>query len=167
MRATTSLTITLLGALILATSAPAGVVSVSATSNTTGFSTTLDGSDQTVSYNVGLTVTETGQHNGWNLQVTSTVYNSGAHTLATNATAITQVAVGTCTGSSCPTNSVSVPVTVPAAATAPTAVKFFDAAAGTGTGTVTVTPTFQTSVPGNSYTGSYQATITFSAVVGP
>ena len=167
MRAPTTLTITLLGALILATSAPAGV-SFSATSSTTGFSATLTGSDQAVSYSsVGLTVTENGANNGWNLQVTSTLYSSGTHTLLSNATAITQIAIGSCTGSACPTNSVGLPVTVPAAATTPTAVKFFDAAAGTGTGTVTLTPTFVTSVPGNSYAGSYQATITFSAVVGP
>jgi hypothetical protein len=167
MRATTSLTITLLGALILATSAPAGV-SVSSTRSTTGFSATLAGSDQTVSYNnVGLTVAESGPMSGWNLEVTSTVYSSGAHTLPSSATEITQVAVGSCTGSACPTNSVGLPLIVPAAATAPTAAKFFDAAAGTGTGTVTVTPTFVTTVPGNSYAGSYQATITFSAVVGP
>jgi hypothetical protein len=167
MRATTSLTITLLGALILATSAPAGVA-VSASTNTTGFSATLTGSDQTVSYTgVALTVTDNGANNGWSLQVTSTDYSSGTHALPASATEITQVAVGSCTGSSCPTNSVGLPVTVPAAATAPTAVKFFDAAAGTGTATVTITPTFETSVPGNSYAGSYQATITFSAVVGP
>jgi hypothetical protein len=167
MRATIPLTITVLGALILATSAPAGV-SVSASATTTGFSATLDGSDQAVSYSsVGLTVSETGQHSGWNLQATSTVYSSGTHSLPADATAITQVAVGSCTGSSCPTNSVGLPVTMPAAGTAPTAVKFFDAAAGTGTGTVTITPTFVTSVPGNSYAGNYQATIIFSAVVGP
>jgi hypothetical protein len=167
MRATTSLTITLLGALILATSAPAGV-SVSTSTGTTSFSATLAGSDQSVSYNaVALTVTQNGTNNGWNLQVTSTTYTSGTHALPSTATEITQVAVGSCTGSSCPTNSVGLPVTVPAAASAPTAVKFFDAAAGTGAGPVALTPTFVTTVPGNSYAGSYQATITFSAVVGP
>lgn len=167
MRATTSLTITLLGALFLAASAPAGV-SVSASTSTTSFSATLAGSDQSVSYNgVSLTVTQNGANNGWNLQVTSTTYSSGTHTLPSTATEITQVAVGSCTGSGCPTDSVGLPVTLPAAATAPTAVKFFDAAAGTGSGTNALTPTFVTTVPGNSYAGSYQATITFSVVVGP
>ena len=167
MRRTASLTLSFLGVLLLAGSAPAGV-SLSATTSTASFSVSLSGSDQTVSYsNVGLTVTENGQQNGWALQVTSTVYTGGAHTLPTDATMITQVSVGACTGSACPVNSVGLPVTVPAAATAPPPVKFFDAAAGTGTGTVTVTPAFSTTVPGNSFAGSYQSTITFSSVVGP
>lgn len=167
MRRTASLILPLLGALLLAASAPASV-SLNATTSTTSFSVSLSGSDQTVTYsNVGLTVTENGQHNGWSLSATSTVYSSGTHTFPTNASTITQVSVGACTGSACPSNSVGLPVTIPAGATAPAPVKFFNAAAGTGTGTVTVTPTFSTTVPGNSFAGSYQSTMTFSCVVGP
>jgi hypothetical protein len=66
-----------------------------------------------------------------------------------------------------PTNSVSYPVTVPAASTPPAAAKFYNAAANTGKGTFTVTPTVQVSVPGNSYSGSYSSTLTINIVSGP
>jgi hypothetical protein len=157
------------GALALVSGAPAAV-SLSASSGTAGFSTTLDGADNASSaYTVGLTVANGGgtKSSGWNLQVTSTTFTDGAKTLPVAATAITGVAVGSCSGTACPTNSVAWPVAVPAGASAPAAVSFFNAAAGTGTGTVTVTPSVVTTVPGNTFAGSYTSTVTFSVVVGP
>ena len=52
-----------------------------------------------------------------------------------------------------PTNAITYPVAVPAAATAPAAVKFFNAAAGSGMGKFTITPTIGVFVPQNSYHG--------------
>jgi hypothetical protein len=58
-------------------------------------------------------------------------------------------------------------LTVPAAATAPTAVKLFNAAASTGLGRFTITPSINVTIPGNSYAGSYSSTLTIAAVSGP
>jgi hypothetical protein len=66
-----------------------------------------------------------------------------------------------------PTNAIAYPVTLPAATTAPTAVKLYDAAAATGLGPSTVTLTFKLSVPPNAYNGSFSSTWTFSLVSGP
>jgi len=73
-------------------------------------------------------------------------------------------ASGTCTN---PTNSLSYSIGVPAAATAPAAVKFFNAAANTGMGRFTITPTIQVAIPGNSFAGSYTSTVTVAVVSGP
>lgn len=53
-------------------------------------------------------------------------------------------ASGTCTN---PTNAIPYPVAVPAAAAAPPAVKFFNAAANSGLGKFTITPTVGVIVP--------------------
>ena len=89
--------------------------------------------------------------------------------LASSASSITGVtsacvAGGTCTN---PTNSLSYSIGVPAAATAPAAVKFFNAAANTGMGRFTITPTIQVAIPGNSFAGSYTSTVTVAVVSGP
>ena len=169
-------------ALVLAAVAVAGTVTATATvtgagalslSNgaTASISDTLDGSDQSVSYSVPLTMNDLrGSGAGWNLTMTSTTFNDGAgHTLATNASSLTAAtssctAGGTCTN---PTNSISYPLTVPAGTTAPAAVKVFNAAANTGMGRFTVTPSINVSIPGNSYAGSYASTLTIAAVSGP
>jgi hypothetical protein len=169
-------------ALVLAAVAVANTVTATATvtgagalslSNgaTASISDTLDGTDQSVSYSLPLTMNDLrGSGAGWNLTMTSTTFNDGAgHTLATNASSLASAtssctAGGTCTN---PTNSISYPLTVPAAATAPAAVKVFNAGANTGMGRFTVTPSINVSIPGNSYAGSYASTLTIAAVSGP
>jgi hypothetical protein len=71
---------------------------------------------------------------------------------------------GTCTN---PTNAIGYPVAVPAAGTAPAAVKLFNSAANTGMGIFTITPTIQVVVPQNSYAGTYTSTVTLAIVSGP
>lgn len=98
---------------------------------------TLAGIDQTVNYTLPTTVVDaTGTGNGWNLTITSTTFTTGggsAHLLATDASTITSVASScvtpgsgtiTCTN---PSNAISYPLALPAAATAPAPVKFFNA----------------------------------------
>jgi hypothetical protein len=119
-----------------------------------------------------LTSTDTrGTGAGWNETITSTQFTTGGgtpNTLATNAsslTGVTSVCVsGTCTN---PTNAITYPVAVPAAATAPTAVKFFNAAANTGMGKFTTTPTIGVFVPQSSFAGTYTSTLTIAIVTGP
>lgn len=142
------------------------------TSATPSFSANLASGDQTPTYTVPSTVQDTtGSGAGWNLTITSTQFSTGGgspRTLATNASTLTGVtsscASGTCTN---PSNSISYPVAVPAGASPPPAVKFFDAAANTGMGDFTITPTIGVFVPGNSYAGSYTSTLTLTIVSGP
>ena len=61
----------------------------------------------------------------------------------------------------------SYPYTLPAAATAPTATKLYNAPAGTGMGDQTVTPTWTLTIPANAYAGTYTSTWTLSLVSGP
>lgn len=149
----------------------AGALSL-ATSAAPTFSANLATGDQTPTYTLPLTATDTtGTGAGWNLTITSTQFTTGGgtpHTLATNASTITGVtstcASGTCTN---PTNAVTYPVTIPAGATAPTAVKLFNAAANTGLGSFTVTPTAGVFVPASTFAGSYSSTLTVAIVSGP
>ena len=56
---------------------------------------------------------------------------------------------------------------MPSGSSPPTATKFYNAANATGVGTFTVTPTVKVTVPQNSYTGTYNSTLTIAAVSGP
>ena len=143
-----------------------------ATSATPSFSANLDSGDSTPTYTVPLTIQDTrGTGVGWNLTITSTTFTTGGGTpnlLSTSASSLTGVtsacATGTCTN---PTNSVVYPVTVPAAGTAPAAVKFFNTAANNGMGKFTITPTIGVNVPQNAFAGSYTSTVTVAIVSGP
>ena len=168
-------------ALVLAAAALAGTVTATATVTGAGalslshgatatISDTLDGTDQSVNYTVPLTMNDLrGSGAGWNLTMTSTTFNTGTQTLATSASSIASVASSCTAGGTCtnPTNAITYPLTVPAGATAPTAVKVFNAAANTGMGRFTVTPSINVSIPGNAYAGSYSSTLTVAAVSGP
>jgi hypothetical protein len=133
-------------------------------------SLTLNGTNQTATQNVAFSPSDaTGSGVGWNLTGTSTTFtNGGGKTLPTTATTITAgssaVAAGTCR---LPTNSISYPVTLPAAAVAPKAVKLYNAAAATGLGTATSTLTFKLAIGPNSYNGTYNSTWTFTLASGP
>ena len=135
-------------------------------------SATLSGSDQTATYTLPITVSDTrtgANANGWNLTITSTQFATAVapiRTLPTNASTIASAPSVTCT-TSCPTNSIGYPVVVPAGATPPTAVKFFNAANGTGKGASTITPSVTVNIPGNTFTGTYTSTITLAIVAGP
>lgn len=132
-------------------------------------SVTLNGTDQAASDPFTISVSDTRTTNdGWTLQITSTQFSTGGATLSASAASITGVGV-TCTISPCtdPVNSVSYPVIVPAGATAPSPVAFFNAAALTGVGDFTVTPTFRVSVPANAYSGTYSSTISITIASGP
>jgi hypothetical protein len=130
---------------------------------------TLDGTDQNVTSSlVVVPDDERGSGVGWNITATSTTFTSSGRTLPTTATTITgattSAATGMCVG---PTNAVAYPVTLPAAAVAPTAVKAFNAAATTGTGAVNVTLALRLTAPANAYVGTYTSTWTIGIVSGP
>jgi WxL domain surface cell wall-binding len=165
------LTLALAALIVVSPASAAGTLTETTTAAPT-LSATLNGTNLQPTYTLPITVadTRTGANaNGWNLTITSTQFKtSGGTTLPTSASSVTSFA-SACVIIGCilPTNSVAYPVAVPAAAVAPTAVKFVNAANGTGTGTITVTPTVQVAVPANSFTGSYSSTITLAVVAGP
>jgi WxL domain surface cell wall-binding len=182
-RKTIALGLVAAAALITASAAVAGNVTATATVNGGGALSlthggtasvgpvTLDGTDQTVNYTLPLSITDVrGNGNGWNATITSTTFSDGSgHSLAAAASGVSSVtsscvAGGTCTA---PSNSIAYPLTVPAGATAPAAVKLFNAAVNTGMGRFTVTPTIAVAVPGNAFAGTYTSTVTVAAVSGP
>lgn len=131
---------------------------------------TLSGVDQTLTANLAPTVDDaTGTGSGWNVTGTSTQFrNSAGKTLPTTATTVTagsaSATAGTC---EMPTNQISYPLVLPAAATAPTAVKLFNAKAHTGLGQFLVTLATQLTVPANAYSGTYTSTWTVTIASGP
>jgi hypothetical protein len=126
------------------------------------FSATLNGADQTVTYQPVLAVTDArGSGAGWHLTESATPLTDGTHVLAQSVTTLSQACAA---GSTCtlPTNSVSLPVAVGSSGTS-----FYSSAANYGMGKVTVDPTVAVAIPGNTFAGTYTSTVTFAAVAGP
>jgi hypothetical protein len=172
------LILTALTALALTTAAAALAGNLTATATVAGtagislnlpsgpsFSSTLDGTDQTVSYSplLGL-VDARGGGAGWNLQVSATAFSDGSgHSLA--AGQVSSVATA-CTGTNTCTAPTSSGITYPLPISG-TAGKFFSAALNTGLGKVNVTPTIDIVIPGNAFAGTYTSTVTLAAATGP
>ena len=157
------------------TGAPAALAGFSLTTTAAPtLAVTLDGSDQTASYSMDLTVDNSGVGStpaGWNLTVTSTQFSTGGGspaTLSTGASSITALAT-VCAVAPCadPANTIAYPLGVPAGSPQPIAVKFFSTPAITGIGTFTVTPTVQVSVPANAYAANYTSTLELTLISGP
>jgi hypothetical protein len=126
---------------------------------------TLDGTDQTVSYAPVLGVVDArGTGAGWNLSISATTFSDGSgHTLAPGQ--VSSVSSACKAGNSCTAASssgITYPLTVSG-----TASKFFNAAVSSGLGKVDVTPTIDVVIPGNAYAGSYTSTVTLAAATGP
>jgi hypothetical protein len=148
----------------------AGSLSLGTPSNLSFPAVTLNGQNQQATTSVVLTPSDlTASGAGWNTQVTSTTFtNAGGKTLSISASTITSASVAAAPESCvAPTSSITYPLTVPAAATAPTAVKVYNAASATGRGTSNVTLGVQLAVPGNAYNGTYSSTWTFTIASGP
>lgn len=130
----------------------------------------LTGTDKTATATLALTPSDlTGSGAGWNVTGTSTTFtNAAGQTLSASATTVTAAATST-TGGNCvvPTNSITYPLTLPAAASAPSPVKLYDAAAGTGKGPVDLSLTTKLAVPANTYNGVYSSTWTIAIASGP
>lgn len=135
------------------------------------FALTLNGSDQITTYTLPLVVTDaTGSGAGWNLTITSTTFANADRTFPAAASTITGATAECAASSTCtlPTNQVANSnLALPAAATAPSAVAFFDATSATGRGTIDVNTTVQVAVPANVLAGTYTSTVTVAAVSGP
>jgi hypothetical protein len=127
------------------------------------FTDTLNGTDQNVTYQPGLTVTDArGTGNGWHLTVSATSLTDGTHNLAQSISAVSQACVN---GSSCTlpgSQSVSLPVAVGSTGTS-----FYSSGSAAGLGKLAINPTVSVAIPGSAYAGSYASTVTFAAVAGP
>ena len=150
-----------------------GSLQESANSSSPSASTTLNGQDQTISYTVPITVSDTRvSGSGWHLTITSTQFSTSGpdpiRTLPSDASHLLGVQASCMAGSICThlTNGINYPLLVPAGNMVP-AVNFFQAASYTGLGTFAVTPAINLLVPANAYVGTYTSTITVAVVDGP
>lgn len=158
-------------AIALKSASATGVLALT-TSASPSFTANLNAGDQTPTFTLPVTTTASvSPAPGWNETITSTPFSTGTHNLVTGSstiqTAPTAVCVSAYANCLAPTNTVGCPVSVPAGAGPPAAVKFFNAASGTGEGQFTVTPTVSVSVPQNSFAGTYSSTVTLAIVSGP
>ena len=153
-----------------------GSLSETGPSSVSATPVTLTGDDQTTTYALGLTVNDPrGNAAGWNLTITSTTFTgtaSSSNQLSTTASSINTAPTFACIsgGGHCtsPNNSIGYPVGVPAGSpTAPTAVKFFNAASGSGLGKFTITPIVTISIPANTIADTYTSTVSVAIVSGP
>ncbi len=150
---------------------------VSTPGNITFPAVVLNGTNQTTSATEPLNIGDnTGSLAGWNITATSTQFSatvgSSTYTLPTSALTIGSApTVAADSGSTATlaveTSAITYPVTIPAGATAPTAVKIFNANTGTGMGDQTVTPNFTLAIPSSATAGTYGSTLTFSLVSAP
>lgn len=172
----------LLAALLAAPAARAAGVTVNTTvsggstltvtpQNSPSFPDTLNGDDQTATYQAQLQVVDArglASGGGWNLTITSTQYSDGAgHTLPASASTITSVTTACHSGSTCtqPTNSASNSnVALPIS---PTTTKILNAATGTGLGRIDVAVNVQVGIPANTIAATYSSTLTVAIAAGP
>ncbi len=149
----------------------AGSLAFASSPPNVSFSATLNGLDQTSSSNEAIDVSDaTGSGTGWDITATSTTFTTGTKSLSTSATTLTAAPAQACdSGATCTlaTNSITFPYTLPAATTAPTATKLYDAGANSGMGNQTITPAWKLSIPANAFAGTYTSTWTISLVSGP
>jgi len=135
------------------------------------FAATLSGVDQSVTTTQTFDVHDaTGSGAGWNITATSTTFTSGSHTLATTAVTEAVAPADTCDASTTctlATTTVTYPYTLPAATTAPTATKIFNASANTGLGDQSAVSTMALDVPASTTAGTYTSTWTYSLVSAP
>ena len=127
------------------------------------------------SYSLPITVTDArGSGNGWKLSITSTQFlypdnDKDKDVLPSNASQIMRVSMSCGMHSTCtlPINSVSYPLLVPAGATPPPPVKFFNAAVRSGLGVFGLIMMVNVTIPANVEAGSYSSTITIAIANGP
>jgi hypothetical protein len=158
---------------VAVSAAVTGGGALSVTGNgTPSFSLTLNGTDQTVGYTLPVeAIDPRGTGTGWNLTVTSTQFSDGSgHTFPATASTITGASNACGPSSTCTTatnNVANSNLGLPAGASPPAPVKFFNATASTGLGKVDVNATVSVLVPANVFAGTYTSTVTVSVASGP
>ena len=127
---------------------------------------TLDGTTQTVSGSTGAwRVDATGETGGWNLTVASTDFTAASKTIAVSNFTIRLLNSNIVVVSGDPTGPSSTQTTF--ASLSGTPLKIASAAVGDENGVYDLTPGFELTVPAETYTGAYSATLTIEVAVGP
>ena len=127
---------------------------------------TLDGTNQTVSGSTAAwEVDAGGEAGGWNLTVASTDFTAAAKTIAVANFTIRLLNVDIVLGAGDPALPTSTQTTF--ASLSGTPLKIASAAVGEGDGQYELTPGFELTVPAETYTGAYSATLTADVAVGP
>jgi hypothetical protein len=131
---------------------------------------TLDGTDQTVNDNTSAAwrADATGESGGWNVTVASTDFDNGAgKTIAVSnfETRLLDANIAYISG----IDTINIPVSTQTtfASLSGSALKIASAASGEGDGVYDMTPDFRLTVPAETYTGSYTATVTVAINAGP
>lgn len=147
----------------------AGTLSETITSVTIngGTGLTLNGTDQTPSIAMPMTVTDaTGSGAGWHLTIKADQFTGGSSdtlpTTAVSVSGVTPTDVSGTTDTDPTGNTGSYPRTVSS-----TASPLYSAAVNSGLGAFTVTPTMTLNVPANTVPDTYQSTFTVAIVSGP
>jgi hypothetical protein len=167
----------------LAMAAPAFAGTVPGTTTLTGgtltmslpasvtFAGSLTGADQVLSTSQAVDVLDnTGSGSGWNVTLTSTTFTSGSNLFPTSAVTDSAATSACDSGVTCvlgDNTTASYPITIPAAATAPTAVKIQAAKVNTGLGGQTWTHAMKLAVLASARAGTYTSTWTYSLVSAP
>jgi hypothetical protein len=155
------ITASLAGALALAFTGQASAATLGLTIGTApSFTVTLDGTDQTPAFTLGMTATAT--NGAFNVTASATSFTVSTYTLASPT--VTGLVAGACTGGGCvtPTNTIaSYPVLLTAAAQ-----KIYSAST-TAKGSIPVTANLTLSVPDNSFSSAYVRTVTLTIASGP
>ena len=145
---------------------PAAALSIT-TASITFPDVTLDGTDQTLTGSTSpWRADATGTADGWNVTVASSDFDNGAgRTIAVSNFEIRLldaniVVVSGDTNKPVSTQSTFTPLSG-------TALKISSAAVGVGDGVYDLTPNFRLTVPAESFTGNYTATVTIATIVGP
>lgn len=149
--------------------------------------TSLDGTDKSLTIAVPLTVTDpTGTGSGWHLSVYATQFATAANanpfrtipSASATFTNVTSVACGTNSTCSLPTNSKSTGMTVPEETAtsdgttitygSATPLSFYNAAANTGMGVINMQANFAVNLPASTtYAGAYSSTMTITVASAP
>ena len=127
---------------------------------------TVDGTSQTVSGSTSAwRVDANGETGGWNLTVASTDFTAGSRTIAVSNFTTRLLNSDIVVVSGDPTGPASTQTTFTSLSGAP--LKIASAGVGDGNGVYDLTPGFELTVPAETYTGAYSATLTVDTAVGP
>ncbi|HET9920331.1 MAG TPA: WxL domain-containing protein [Ktedonobacteraceae bacterium] len=130
-------------------------------------STTLDGTDQTLSYTLPVQLKDaTGSGSGWNLQISATALSDGVNGHSALTQQVSAASASCVSGNHCTGATSATPPSYPLVLSS-TAQKFFSADANSGMGILNVSTSLQVLVPGNTYAGTYTTTLTLAVVSGP
>lgn len=147
---------------------PGNNACVSSINSTPTIGVTLNGTDQTLVFNVLFSLNNGVAGTTWHVTLALTQFTKAGtptRTLPTSTNITNAVVTSSCT-SNCPVNGITYPVSVTAGGSAVTFFNNTSTGGSHGVGNFTIQATFSISVPGNSYAGKYTSTVTLAFVSG-